>query len=80
MPDAIFADPRLAAVYDVFNPPGNETAFYLDLAGPAPLRVLDVGSGTGRLACALAARGHRAAGADPAAAMLAIARRRPGGD
>ena len=43
-------------------------------------RVLDVGCGTGLLACEFAARGYDVTGADPAAAMLAVARARPGGD
>ena len=79
MLSACYADPRLAAVYDAVNPAGADTAFYLDLAGAAPARVLDVGCGTGLLACALAERGHRVTGADPAPAMLEVARRRPGG-
>jgi SAM-dependent methyltransferase len=76
---ACYDDPRLAAVYDALNPPGAAADFYLGLAGDTPLRVLDVGCGTGLLACQLAARGHDVTGADPAAAMLAVARRRPGG-
>lgn len=77
MPDKIFTDPRLAAVYDLFNDVGEDTPFYVALAGDEPKRVLDVGCGTGRLACALAAKGHQVTGADPAAAMLAEARRKP---
>lgn len=80
MPCASYADPRLAAVYDTLNPPGADAAFYLDLAGDRPRTVLDMGCGTGRLACDLAARGHQVTGADPAPAMLDIARSRPGGD
>ena len=79
MVSASYSDPRLAALYDAMNPPGPDTDFYLGLAGDAPLRVLAVGCGTGLLACELAARGHRVTGADPAPAMLDIARRRPGG-
>jgi len=48
---ARYADPRLAAVYDALNPPGARTDFCLDLAGDVPVRVLDVGCGTGLLAC-----------------------------
>jgi len=79
MPCTAYTDPRLAAVYDPLNPPGADSAFYLALAGAAPKTVLDMGCGTGWLACALAARGHRVTGADPSPAMLAVARARPGG-
>lgn len=78
MPDAIYTDPRLAALYDVLNPPAADTRFYLALAGATPRRVLDMGCGTGQLALAMAAAGHEASGADPAPAMLAVARRKPG--
>ena len=79
-PDGIYTDPRLAGVYDVLNPLAADTEFYLGLAGEGPLKVLDMGCGTGILAAELAARGHHATGADPAEAMLQIARRRPHGD
>jgi ubiquinone/menaquinone biosynthesis C-methylase UbiE len=42
--------------------------------------VLDVGCGTGTLACLLAQRGKLVAGVDPASASLAVARAKPGGD
>jgi SAM-dependent methyltransferase len=76
---AAYADTRLTALYDALNPPGDDTAFYLSLAEP-PQAILDMGCGTGLLACALAARGHQVTGADPAAAMLAVARDRPGAE
>jgi len=75
-----YTDPRLSAVYDALNPSGPDDAFYIDLAGKTPKSILDMGCGTGRLACHLAALGHSVTGADPAAAMLEIARRRPGAD
>lgn len=80
VPSASYVDPRLAAVYDAANPWSADTDFYLDLAGNLPRTILDMGCGTGRLACALAARGHRTTGADPAAGMLAVARGRSSGD
>lgn len=79
MTAAAYSDPRLAAVYDALNPPGPDTAFYTTLAGAAKKTILDVGCGTGWLAADLAALGHSVIGADPAAAMLDIARRRHGG-
>jgi len=78
-PSASYADPRLAALYDALNPAGPSTAFYLSLPGAPPARILDVGCGTGLLACEFATRGYDVTGADPAAAMLATARGRPGG-
>ncbi|HTT51103.1 MAG TPA: methyltransferase domain-containing protein [Streptosporangiaceae bacterium] len=79
MLSAAYADTRLAALYDALNPPGDSTAFYLSLAAGPQMTILDMGCGTGQLACGLAARGHDVTGADPAAAMLAVARSRPGG-
>ncbi len=80
MLSAAYADRRLAALYDALNPPGDETGFYLSLPSQPPQIILDMGCGTGQLACAFAAQGHQVTGADPAAAMLAVARARPGGD
>ncbi len=77
-PCASYNEPRLAAVYDPLNPPGADMDFYLGLAGQEPIAVLDVGCGTGRLACRLADLGHSVTGVEPATAMLAIARQRPG--
>ena len=74
-----YTDPRLAAIYDQLNPPNAADRFYLDLAGDTPRTVLDMGCGTGWLACEMAARGHRVTGVDPAPAMLDVARARPGG-
>jgi SAM-dependent methyltransferase len=75
-----YSDPRLAAIYDALNPPGPDDAFYTELAGDRALNILDVGCGTGRLACDLAVRGHSVTGVDPSEAMLDVARRRPGGE
>jgi SAM-dependent methyltransferase len=67
---------QIAELYDLSNPRAQDTDFYLSLAGPRPCSVLDLGCGTGTLCCALAERGHRVTGVDPAAAMLAVARRK----
>lgn len=72
-----YQDPRIAEIYDVVNPRSQETDFYVSLAGPRPCNILDLGCGTGTLCCALAERGHRVTGVDPAAAMLAVARSKP---
>jgi 2-polyprenyl-3-methyl-5-hydroxy-6-metoxy-1,4-benzoquinol methylase len=80
MSQSSFVDSRLVAIYDTLNPSGPCEAFYLDLAGCEAKRVLDVGCGTGRLACELGARGHAVTGVDPSAEMLEFARARPNGD
>ena len=72
-----YQHPLIAEIYDVANPCGQDGFFYLSLAEPRPCSVLDLGCGTGVLCCALAERGHRVTGVDPAAAMLAVARRKP---
>lgn len=73
--DRAFEDPRLAALYDALNPWGPADEFYLTLMQDAAV-VLDVGCGTGELLCRTRAAGHEGhlTGADPAEAMLAIAR------
>jgi len=72
-----YQNPQIAEIYDLINPRGPDTEFYLSLAGSRPCSVLDLGCGTGTLCCALAARGHRVTGVDPATAMLAVAKRKP---
>ena len=75
MPDAIFAHPRLAAVYDAFDGPRDDLPAYLAIAAELHAdRVLDVGCGTGSLALALARAGRTVLAVDPAAASLALAR------
>ena len=81
MPDAIFAHPRLAWVYDAFDGPRDDLAAYVAIAGElAPDRVLDVGCGTGCLAIELARTGRTVVGVDPAAASLEVARTKDGSD
>jgi SAM-dependent methyltransferase len=81
MPDAIFADPRLARVYDPLDPDRGDLDVYAMMADEFGARsVLDVGCGTGTFACLLAGRGLEVTGVDPAAASLEVARAKPGAD
>lgn len=81
MPDAIFDHPRLAGVYDPLDPDRSDLDVYIDLAVTLGVRrVLDVGCGTGTLACLLAARGISVLGVDPAGASLDVARAKPGAE
>ena len=81
MPDALFADPRLAAVYDAFDDDRGDLPAYLALAAELEAsRVLDVGCGTGSLAVLLARHGCQVTGVDPAEASLRIAERKPFGE
>jgi SAM-dependent methyltransferase len=75
VPDAIFAHPRLAQIYDAFDGPRDDLPAYLAIAAELNAdRVLDVGCGTGSLAIALAQAGRAVVAVDPAAASLAVAR------
>lgn len=79
MPDPIFADPRLAQVYDAFDGHRDDLGAYLRIVGELGARhVLDVGCGTGSFAVLLAQHGHQVTGMDPAAASLEIAKSKPG--
>jgi SAM-dependent methyltransferase len=81
VPDPIFSHPRLAQLYDALEGSRPDLDLYVELlADLGAGRVVDVGCGTGTLACALAARGLDVVGADPARASLAIARRKPYAD
>ena len=75
MPDAIFADPRLARLYDLFDEPRDDLSLYLEIAAGVGARsVLDLGCGTGSFATLLADAGLTVFGVDPALASLEIAR------
>jgi SAM-dependent methyltransferase len=79
VPDAIFAHPRLARVYDAFDGPRDDLAAYVAIATELGAdRILDVGCGTGCLALLLAGTGRTVVAADPAAASLDIARAKDG--
>ncbi len=76
-----YEQPRLAALYDTGNPGRWDQDFYLGLAVElGAVDVVDLGCGTGALAVDLSGRGMRVTAVDPAAAMLDLARRRPGAE
>jgi SAM-dependent methyltransferase len=79
--DAIFEEPRLAEIYDPLDVDRSDLDAYVALAREFSAgTVLDVGCGTGTLACLLAGRGLEVIAVDPAAASLDVARRKPGAD
>ena len=65
-----------ARVYDLEYPEctGDELAFLASVAGSTPSRILELATGTGRVALALARLGHEVTGLDISAGMLARAR------
>lgn len=79
--DPIFADPRLAVLYDLVDDDRGDLDAYAGIVAELEASsVLDVGCGTGTLACRLALGGVEVIGLDPAAASLDVARRKPGAD
>lgn len=80
-PDAAFADPRQAVLYDVFDDDRSDLDAYVAIAKElGARRVIDVGCGTGSLAVRLAAEGMSVIGVDPAGASLEVARLKPFAD
>ena len=82
---AAYADPKMAETFDArrFSGPigrliaDTQEQVIASFLGPLEGQtVLDVGTGTGRAALALAARGARVTGVDASAEMLAVAQRR----
>jgi SAM-dependent methyltransferase len=81
VPDAIFSHPRLARVYDPLDPDRSDLDGYVELVDElGAATVLDVGCGTGTLACRLSALGVQVLGVDPAEASVAVAQGKPGAD
>lgn len=81
MADAVFDEPRLAAIYDALDPDRSDLVAYLDMVEEFGARsVLDLGCGTGVFALLLADRGIRVIGVDPAGASLDVARAKPGAE
>ena len=81
VPDPIFADPRLAPLYDVLDGPRDDLGHYVEIAHELGARsVLDVGCGTGCLALRFAEEGREVTGVDPALASLEVARTKLGSE
>ena len=80
MPDATFADRRLAGIYDWLEGDRPDLDVYVAMLVDelGARTVLDIGCGTGTLACLLARRGIEVIGVDPAEASLDVARAKPG--
>ncbi len=78
MPDALFAEPKLAEIYDLLDRPDRpDLAPYLAIADEFHAHsIIDLGCGTGNLACRLAALGKEVIGIDPAVASMDIAKRK----
>jgi SAM-dependent methyltransferase len=81
MVDAIFSERRLANIYDDVDSDRSDLDAYVAMVDEFNAHsVLDIGCGTGTLACLLAGRGLEVTGVDPAAASLEVARRKPYAD
>ncbi|WP_446665141.1 class I SAM-dependent methyltransferase [Flexivirga sp. B27] len=80
-PDAGFADPRLAVLYDHFDDDRSDLDVYAAMFDELDVhKIVDVGCGTGCLAVLLAERGLEVTGVDPAVASLDVARGKPYAD
>lgn len=81
MPDAVFDEPRLAAIYDALDPDRSDLDAYLAMVDEFGARsVLDLGCGAGVFALLLAGREIEVIGVDPAGASLEVARGKPGAE
>lgn len=79
--DPLFSDPRLAGLYDDFDGARDDLDHYERIVRELGAhQVLDVGCGTGSLACLLTQGGFEVVGVDPAEASLDVARGKPGAE
>lgn len=80
-PDAAYADPRQAILYDVFDDDRSDLDAYAAIVDEVGAhRIVDIGCGTGSLAVRLAAGGCSVVGVDPAKASLDVAQAKPHAD
>lgn len=81
MPDQIFENDRLVAIYDDLDGERRDLEHYLAIARELGAKsVLDIGSGTGCFALLLAGAGFSVTGLEPARASLNFARAKPGAE
>lgn len=79
MPDPIFENSRLVALYDVLDGVRDDLVPYLAILDEfGARRVVDIGCGTGTFAVQLAARGVDVTAVDPAVASVRAAMAKPG--
>ncbi len=71
MPDQIFENPRLVSIYDTFDGRRADLDHYVAIAKELKATsIVDIGSGTGCLACLLSEQGFEVTGVEPVAASL----------
>ncbi|MCB0408225.1 MAG: class I SAM-dependent methyltransferase, partial [Bdellovibrionales bacterium] len=81
MPDLIFENPRLVAIYDAFDGEREDLDHYLNIVGEFNVKsVLDIGCGTGCFAHLLYRNNFEVIGLEPAEASLVVAREKPNGN
>jgi len=81
MPDQVFENPRLTAIYDSFDGSREDLNNYLEIAKELKAKsVLDIGSGTGCFASLLSQHNFNVVGLEPAQASLKIAQQKPYAD
>jgi SAM-dependent methyltransferase len=79
--DAIFSERRLANIYDDVDSDRSDLDVYVAMVDEFGARsLLDIGCGTGTLACLLARGETQVTAVDPADALLEVARRKPYAD
>jgi ubiquinone/menaquinone biosynthesis C-methylase UbiE len=81
MADTVFENPKVARLYDPLDPERRDLTAYIAIAHELGVRrVVDIGCGTGMFACLLADAEIKVIAVDPAAAMLDVARHKPGAE